>query len=989
MAIKVVNVIPKKESIESLQQWEPNVTANPANPLMVALSAHQTGKIQNSGRIFGSTDGGDTWTPMYTLSNKKSPKVGDITVRYSGPSNLLYAAFLHSSLEFHLLSLSNSAVPVATHIQRDLPNCDQPWLETAIDLATATAGGERVYVGVKQKNHSGQFVATVYGWLARNRFCKVSLPSRQPFVRDLAIRIAVHPDGTIYVLYVQQRKKDGSSDIIVARDDSWARDGAAAFKALSEPPQPNGDGSYGVRVGRMVRIAPTKTVRLGSQRVGSSPAIALDPTNSSIVYIAWTDDYNPGGKPKPANYTIHVVRSLERGEAGTWSGDLIQGLRPATNPCLAINQLGKVGLLYQEFSASKRWKTHFLTSSDGFEHYHDTLLANTPDLPKLKGMSIGDYAGLVAVGKNFYGAFCANNSDKSNFYAGVKSQRETGPDGKPRSLSGAKVAASIDPFFFKSTEAGDDFYVRDWTQNETSHDYGAEPSSSTYFWDTCDVWNRRENAPGAFINDQPVHENPGTDNWAYARISRKLPADPGTGPTTVTARFLVSKFGAGSNYTDSGSPFEEGVQLISPQVVFGPGDTERITPAFHFRLQAAAPTAQCLAVQISAPGDPYAYPSLAGNAPGWPTYAQSIRNDNNKASRNGLLVKDGHYVEGPWPPIQIYATIHNPATYVRDVELVCDASPEMARRLEGGARVQVVGGPASSSTGAASTPFKRGTTLRLTKMQPGENRWLVLSLQPVRSDEGEVSVAQFLEMGNGMVLNGFQMGTQVVGMRDLVRDRLERHAAVMTRVAAATGIPGAGREAVAASRVIAKNDFTDSIHLRFLRGRLANLDSSVRQIARQHVGDVFGVVAGLKILVGAVRSARSPAIASAHVSLLNRIDSMLTMRQLVEGDVADILQNVRWQRDLCARIPSLCRLAAAIAIRKHSERFILAYGERKTCNQDYPGLMSGLLGYFEELAKLRGGHALDKHVSGIQKSLADLRSLQKAHRTFLLGLRGT
>ncbi len=94
---------------------------------------------------------------------------------------------------------------------------------------------------------------------------------------------------------------------------------------------------------------------LGTQRVGAQCAIAVDPRDSSTVYIAWADGTTG------ANQTIHVRSSTNRGAAGSWSGDLTT-VASATNPGLAINRHGAVGFLFQRLHSSgglNRWETHF------------------------------------------------------------------------------------------------------------------------------------------------------------------------------------------------------------------------------------------------------------------------------------------------------------------------------------------------------------------------------------------------------------------------------------------------------------------------------------------------------------------------------------------------------------------------------------------------------------------------------------------------------
>ena len=85
----------------------------------------------------------------------------------------------------------------------------------------------------------------------------------------------------------------------------------------------------------------------------------------------------------------------------------------ATNAALAINSDGTIGLLYQQLTgtgASRRWVTHFRTSADG-HNWTDLVLADSRGTPaKTFDPYLGDYDHLVAVGKDFYGIFSANNT---------------------------------------------------------------------------------------------------------------------------------------------------------------------------------------------------------------------------------------------------------------------------------------------------------------------------------------------------------------------------------------------------------------------------------------------------------------------------------------------------------------------------------------------------------------------------------------------------
>src|SRR2546425_112487 len=222
--------------------------------------------------------------------------------------------------------------------------------------------------------------------------------------------------------------------------DDNGGNGPNKFKALVD----SGDSKAGIRVVKKVKF--NFDGFLGLQRTGGDVAIAVDPSNSSIVYVAYNDDVG-------ADYMLHVLRSTNRGV--TWSGDL-RTVRNALNPAVAINSAGKVGLLYQQLTRSgptQRWVTKFESSTNGTTWSAMTLAtvpANTP--PKQFDPYLGDYEHLMSAGTDFYGVFCANNTpNKSNFPKGVTYQRNA--NFTSHTLldvdNATPVDVSIDPFFFR------------------------------------------------------------------------------------------------------------------------------------------------------------------------------------------------------------------------------------------------------------------------------------------------------------------------------------------------------------------------------------------------------------------------------------------------------------------------------------------------------------------------------------------------------------
>ena len=551
----------------------------------------------------------------------------------------------------------------------------------------------------------------------------------------------------------------------------------------------------------------------------------------------------------------------------------------------------------------------------------------------------------------------------------------------------ANVPVSIDPFFFRTTELApaSDFYVRDWTDNATSGDNGLEPSTHPVFYTTGDVWNRRGTLTGEpFANDQPDNENAGNgagnigDNWAFARIRRN--ALPASGAETVTAHFLVSQFGTGSNFQDASTTDPGMPGGPDPTVPFNATDLGPIiTPAYQWHLPAISSTHLCLAVEISTPNDPFIPPSLVGSAPGWSTGTDwSVLADNNKAQRNmGLSTTPARGIGGI---ISYYAIIHNAALERRKMVLRSDALPAVARRLEG-AQIEVIGSRAQ--------PFKPGAKIILDNMQPGENRWVGLTLKAPAGKEGEILAVNFSQLMGETPVNGFTIAAGLASFGRAIHDTLELHRSVFTRCAEGFRVEGVKGEVDAAQELRKREGVDEQEYLKFIRSHLPLVERAVAKlIDSQRLGDPFGVKAALKNLATLVQSGSAESTAVAHMTLLNKLDAFLTMVQLSKGDVADILQNVRWQKELYTKVPRLKELGVSAELLKQSEEFIVGYEGRKLRADSYPKFISSLMKSFRETAqKLENARfTLKTELTAMEQSMDSPAGLQRAHRSFLLKL---
>jgi len=725
-----------------------------------------------------------------------------------------------------------------------------------------------------------------------------------------------------------------------------------------------------------VTVPPVGTL-LGSVRVSSRIAIAVDPRNRRRVYLAWCDGMPGVG----AGFTLHLRRSDDGGT--TWTGDL-RTINQVTNPGLAVTIRGTAGLLYQRLTtpaAGNRFETHLEISDDRFATVRtDVLLADLADQGGTFQPTIGDYANLVAVGKEFHAAFCGFNQPiAANFPNGITylrnadfaNQRLLGNDGV------TVRASSIDPFyaFFSDVAPADDVFVRDWTDSPTSFDTGVEPSIRPAFWAVPDVWNRRGTSPGTFTNDQPPNEPAGNgvgnigDNWAFARIRRRA-ANAAGSSLSATAHFLVSPLGTGSNFLDASSA-DPDVTFPDPDptVTFAPADAGPITTtAFPWHLNPVASGHLCLAVEISSPGDRFAGQSLRGRAPGWPDQDLEILDDNNKAQRNmGLSTTPARGVEAA--ETCMCGIVHNAATVRRDVTIRYALDPVLQKSVK---TVSL------EALGVKRARARSTGQIVLEAMEPGENRWIAVAFVPPTGTAGQVARVDFFEMVDDAAVNGFSLGTRLGTVKDAVRHTIERHRSVFTRLAA-LGHAEADAEVKVARAALRKLP----THTAWVAGVRDRFDAIAQLLTAAGVD---------KRRINAIKAALDGKANDALVALgcvLERADVEITMAVLARGNRADILQMARWQAELLSGKP-FAQDAAAVKIVKPTVKFVASFGVRSAGEKEYVALLRELLPAFAELGQRGDGAAFERLLGTLSQAVdvGEPTAVQDAHRGLLLHLQG-
>jgi hypothetical protein len=864
--IKVVNMIPQSLSGETNQDSEPNIAVNPANPLQIAGSAftpNPMGGGSANAPIYVSIDGGVTWTLNNIVPSSGSLGTGDITLKFAGTSGRLFATILDGTtgaFEVHRTTNFTAATPMTQLESRG--NEDQPYVQAATVMGGADVGKDRVYIGVNDFNAPGGKTATIEqtldAGLAAPTFSSIRVEKRTTLGQNgPQVRPAIHADGTVYAAFYRWISSTGNfgantlvitnAELIVVRDDNWGT-GATPFTALTDP----SDSLAGRRVatGLSFPFNQTGVAANGQERWGGDVSITVDPRNSSTIYVAHSTLVS-------GVYTLRILRSLDSGV--TWSAVLLS-ISNAKNPALAINSLGKIGLAYQQFTgsgATQKWETHFRSSTNGttWAAADDNILCTALSQSPARTFSpyIGDYIHMMAMGKDFYGVFSANNTpDLANFPQGVTYQRNHDfPSKKLFALNNVTVInPSIDPFFFKVTEidnnAHSDFYVRDWTTTAAVHDTGLEPSTSPWFYVGSDVWNQRSNVAPTFINDVPQNEDPQNNatNYAFARISRNTSGIV----ETVNADFFVAEFG-------TGSPF---VLVGSTTVNFAAADTVKIITV-PWVLGITTSTHLCLAVQISTAADPFIVPGLNGKTPGWPTTDLIVINDNNKAQRNMSV----HYGLSPFGSSH-YGIIRNASLKVRDFNLALKVDPTVLRSYKN---------PLIQLQGGDKTKLSAENKLIAKAMNPGESRWFAFSFDSFDTSNVKDLPIDALEVVDGKVVNGFRISIQAAPAVKALTELLLRNINVFQRVGAIYKITSTDAIVKATRAQLKVPRLTTDAYVKFMSSIIGPVTDAVQQFLKNPKNDPgLDVSSTLQALTKAAANANGGDCYSNHTTLLNKLD---------------------------------------------------------------------------------------------------------------------
>jgi hypothetical protein len=492
--VLLVNIISTPLVAETSQNAEPSLAISPKAPNFLVASVWTPGLsycAADSAVVFWTADEGQNWTPACVLPKLGDTELQDVTVRMSGDAKTLYASWMNSqttgtttsyyALDYRfapasgtidaLFPPSPSLVAAGKQLYQRF-DTDQPQLANPPDaIAGLWIGNHRadlpgadkcLYVSATFAENPVAGPSTV-NCLAWDRPPAVSVPPTPG--RVSAARAAMVGGRTYVVIY--RMAKNGYYDVVVYRSDG----GDFTVITDSVHKQSGGgdckkgrDALPGFRVRRCAQYPylfnGAGTPGQESRHV-SELSIAVDPTNPDKVYVAWAESSSSSEPLK-----LQFARSTDGGRNWTLIENLSTNwyLDQSTNPALAVNSDGVVGILYQQLVKIKKayhWQTQFALSKDGLATAPTPITLADVDAsqPTMGGNPyLGDYLELHAVGKKFYGVFSASNYSFGKWprlcsTVQCHNQRPfRTSDGHPTYSNGKDtVAASIDPFFFRVT----------------------------------------------------------------------------------------------------------------------------------------------------------------------------------------------------------------------------------------------------------------------------------------------------------------------------------------------------------------------------------------------------------------------------------------------------------------------------------------------------------------------------------------------------------
>jgi hypothetical protein len=330
------------------KQNEPALAQNPRNPLnLISASNDEVGESACMGPVsnppcgftpgvsvsgfYASQDGGLTWPcqGIVDLEAEGEYGFGDPGVAFDSRGNAYYSMLAHpvvgpdDQIDLFVAKSTDGGCtyPSASKVNVDGQPADKPAI--AVDTHPKSRFRDRIYVAWTESPRGAPdrivFARSLDGGLTWGQSTTLSTPPRGPS-GVIAASLAVAPDGTVYVAWLNERGIHATERLAVSRD------GGSTFAIRDAPIVSLASDTGGARPGASFRQQPAFPVL----------AVAKDGT----VYMGF-------GDARPAQTAVFVTRSRDGGRH--WTKPVSAGSVPGRNvffSTLAVEPSGRVDVAF-------------------------------------------------------------------------------------------------------------------------------------------------------------------------------------------------------------------------------------------------------------------------------------------------------------------------------------------------------------------------------------------------------------------------------------------------------------------------------------------------------------------------------------------------------------------------------------------------------------------------------------------------------------------
>lgn len=395
----VIDIATDSTDPSNLADTEPSIAVNPTNPKeIVVVSFSENWDPQQMAPVWKSRDGGKTWKKVFQIPQPAPNLSGplDQKIAFDAAGKLFIAELgAYDIQDFIFRQTAGSDDPLTPGAAY---GDDQPHLD--VDRAAAGPCFNRLYSPwlnfvptneqstVSNSVNGGQTLTDVPAGDNSN------YPNR-------TTRIALASDGKAYIVY---KTREGSAGTNFENVHFWVKrsdDCGVSWNAV---------GATGVSIHGSAPAVSFFTTEFGNPvkgkvaRARSSDAwIAVDPKDGDVCVAFVHKDVSGFAQ-------IYLARSTDLGL--NWNPTRVtDGTHHSAYPEIAVTDTGAIGVLYVDYDdsgATTIFRHRFASSTDNGATWNDEILQSMDPGPlanAASGFLWGDYEGLTAHGRNFYGVF--------------------------------------------------------------------------------------------------------------------------------------------------------------------------------------------------------------------------------------------------------------------------------------------------------------------------------------------------------------------------------------------------------------------------------------------------------------------------------------------------------------------------------------------------------------------------------------------------------